>query len=74
MLNRAVVGFSLVANIANVGAQSTVQPDNPVNESASIQLSKVSVRFIAVEVSPLSTQAINAVSQSFKEKNVCAIF
>ena len=60
----SLVGFSLAANMPNVGAQSTVQPDSPENISTSMHVAKASVCFIPVDVSSPATQATNAVSHS----------
>ena len=60
----SLVGFSLAANMSNVGAQSTVQPDSPENISTSMHVAKASVCFIPVDVSSPATQATNAVSHS----------
>ncbi len=64
LLTSAVVGFSLAANMPNVGAQSTAQPDSPENIPESMHVSKAWVCFIPVEVSSPATQATNEVSHS----------
>ena len=67
--NSATDGYSLEDIILKVGAQSTMQPENLENNSGSIQASKVRDLFMAVEMSPFSTQVVNSASHSWEKNN-----
>ena len=66
--NSATDGYSLEDIILKVGAQSALQPENPENNSGSMQAANVWDLFMAVETSPFSTQVVNSASHSW-EKN-----